>query len=923
MFLHTMGISVTVNAGAEPLTAELFFPFGLVAGGTVDLTISPSHSEKEDEAKRPFSLTHALVGGRKVPIARNNFEHTYKSSYLQKGLQVRSPLLNGLRVCQVRNVRRGSFERESKPLVTEQTSTADAARTAVRAGSRDSEMVIAESPDECKKALDDIIKAGEPATKTVFVCTECSHRTSDKEEAVEHCKSHLTSIVPSPVSNTAASNLPRRGRPRKYRFSCSTCPRSFPSQESLETHRRSHTSQSGNAVPANSARKDIVVDILRSDKPVNISGSVIVGNNGGSSHTSLPHLPQETLDEVVEPQLHDVNISAANSFFCLGCTKDFASAVELNSHRQSAHPGTHFCHICGEVFSEAHRLELHVTEAHGKGVCFYCTLCMAVFISEDVFNSHKASCGVACATSKRKRQEFICSHCSFITDTYANVCDHVAEKHPTVPLHRCSHCQRPFLHAAMCAHHVETVHSTSSSLEDKEVSKEGVCKKKNGNAACLYPCTFCDRVFKSLQGIQAHTNMHKNLRPYECRKCGASLSSIGNLRAHMVSIHGNPGDNAKCPHCPKVFKLKRSLNIHVRAVHGQKDRRQCDLCGKLLATEKKLQLHLALTHFGDVAGSEGRTFPLLAVHRCSDCNFKTFSYPRLKRHRVTHTGVYPHQCPECGKQFVFRDHLTRHVQSVHRRARLACPDCPRTFFSDRHYQHHLDTHRLAQGFPCMICNNFYETKAALEHHSQSHSESLPFECDLCKQRFKFSQGLSVHRRFQHRREGKSLWQNGDHTWRHSCDVCRIRFKYHSSLAAHRLSRHVDTERLTCTYCSRRFHSQGVLALHLRSHTAEKPHVCPHCGRAFSIPHNLKNHVVTQHTKEFKLFCPLCAKGVVSQLKLRQHLLQSHKATNSHRSPAASAAKSRWTAGLPEIIEDLAIAQVAIDDPASIFSEIIM
>ncbi|KAH6933326.1 hypothetical protein HPB50_014340 [Hyalomma asiaticum] len=161
-----------------------------------------------------------------------------------------------------------------------------------------------------------------------------------------------------------------------------------------------------------------------------------------------------------------------------------------------------------------------------------------------------------------------------------------------------------------------------------------------------------------------------------------------------------------------------------------------------------------------------------------------------------------------------------------------------------------------------MCDNFYETKAALDHHSQSHEASLPYQCELCKQRFKFSQGLSIHRRFRHSNEARSSsqWKSGDHTWHHSCDVCHIRFKYQSSLAAHRLNRHTDTERLTCTYCSRSFNSQSVLALHIRSHTGEKPHVCPHCSKAFSIPNNLKNHIITQHTKEFKFFCPLCSKG---------------------------------------------------------------
>ncbi|KAK8783224.1 hypothetical protein V5799_015431, partial [Amblyomma americanum] len=168
----------------------------------------------------------------------------------------------------------------------------------------------------------------------------------------------------------------------------------------------------------------------------------------------------------------------------------------------------------------------------------------------------------------------------------------------------------------------------------------------------------------------------------------------------MISIHGNPGDNAKCPHCPKVFKLMRSLKIHIRAIHSQESRKQCTLCGKLLATERKLQLHMALTHFGDPVDCQDNTFSLLRPQKCEQCDFKSFSYARLARHRVTHTGVYKHQCPECGKNFVVRDQMTRHIQVVHRKMHFACPDCPRVFYSEKLFQHHHDAHRLGQGFPC-------------------------------------------------------------------------------------------------------------------------------------------------------------------------------------------------------------------------------
>lgn len=897
-----MGIYVTVNLDVEPLTAELLFPLGLPAGSSVDLIVAPPSQPKAEDRKSPFSLCHALVCGRRVPIARNNFDKSFEAPSVPWGLCVRSPLVNGQRICQLKNVRKGT---STKPVANAVPQTPPV------------DTVVADDPEECKKALEDIIKAGEPETKTVFVCTECPHRTFDKDEAVEHCKSHLASTGPADAAS-AAKDVPRpppkRGRPPKERFHCNTCAKSFSSRQSLQTHLLNHTSR-GAAVPLVTRLKS-VSNVPPRSEPADCPQNPVSETTPGCPQT----LVSRALEEYTNPTLNipisgDSSTSGTTEFRCVGCAEMFASLSDLDTHRQSAHPDSHFCHICGELFSKAIHLESHVTAAHGKGICFYCTLCLMVFVGEESFKGHKARCGVVCATSKRKRREFICSHCSFITDAYSKLCDHVVEKHPNVSVHQCDYCQKPFLHSAMLEHHHETVHEKTDRPTAAGIGKNSTTR--------LYPCTFCDRVFRSHRGIQAHTNIHKNLRPYECRKCGASLTSMTNLKAHMVCIHGNPGDNAKCPHCPKVFKLKRSLNIHVRAIHSQEGRRQCELCGKWLATERKLQRHVALTHYGDSVNAQDGTFPLLRPLKCDRCDFKSFSYPRLARHRVTHTGVYPHQCPECNKQFVFRDQMTRHVQSVHRKVRLSCQQCPRLFFSEKLFQQHLDAHRLGQGFPCTMCDNFYETKAALDHHSQSHEASLPYQCELCKQRFKYSQGLSIHRRFRHSKEARSSsqWKSGDHTWRHSCDICRIRFKYQSSLAAHRLNRHTDAERLTCTYCSRSFNSQSVLALHIRSHTGEKPHVCPHCSKAFSIPNNLKNHIITQHTKEFKFFCPLCSKGAVSQIKLRQHLLQSHKAIND----SSSKYKRTVTKTVPDMpdIDDLPMSQVAVEDAASILSQIIM
>jgi hypothetical protein len=52
------------------------------------------------------------------------------------------------------------------------------------------------------------------------------------------------------------------------------------------------------------------------------------------------------------------------------------------------------------------------------------------------------------------------------------------------------------------------------------------------------------------------------------------------------------------------------------------------------------------------------------------------------------------------------------------------------------------------------------------------------------------------------------------------------------------------KRYLCDQCPKRFHQRSNLLTHLRTHTGEKPFVCPHenCGRKFTQSSNLRRHL---------------------------------------------------------------------------------
>ncbi|XP_067676881.1 myoneurin-like [Haliotis asinina] len=218
-------------------------------------------------------------------------------------------------------------------------------------------------------------------------------------------------------------------------------------------------------------------------------------------------------------------------------------------------------------------------------------------------------------------------------------------------------------------------------------------------------CPGCSATFETSDDLQNHIETSSEHNAFRCTQCGVAYIRKSNLTRHMRTVHSN-AFHLKCRSCNIVTKTERELRNHCLEVHNNSSPFECE--------------------------EEG-------------CNYRTYKYDFLRRHKQIHSEQRDYVCDKCGKTFSQQAGLLSHHRTCYHLQEYLCDVCGQAF---NHYQsmksHRRSIHYGERPFMCTDCGTRFSDHRNLKRHRRIHENAFPYSCQICGQKYRHSNSLKAH-----------------------------------------------------------------------------------------------------------------------------------------------------------------------------------
>ena len=415
-------------------------------------------------------------------------------------------------------------------------------------------------------------------------------------------------------------------------------------------------------------------------------------------------------------------------FTCEKCGSKFYSLKSLEKHQRTVYCSVdhekHVCDHCKKGFSTESKLKMHKLNA--KGACLppdeqdwkckichiqlnslkaytdhqwkkhqspriYCDLC-GNMVLEERFEVHRESC-LKNFNENFAGHPFQCDKCKRSYKTKKLLWHHGIRVHENLQI-KCDHCDLTFANKTKLKEHVKVMHSSR-----------------------VYTCEFCDGTFKTDRQYWWHMDKVHPEKIMRCKYCNRRFVTKERLEKHSCDAKKEAEaktrqekDHFDCKVCTAKLSTIVELKDHMVIFH-QSSEIFCEFCGKDIQTQK------FYNHVESCIQIYNEKY-VGKKHKCDRCRRSFDNYGTMASHiRHNHNKIRA-ECQHCGKSFANHSQRNDHVKVEHEGILFYCEHCGQSFKTTANMKYHLAKyHGEGKKYHCDKCPAVFVQKQRLDEHN--------------------------------------------------------------------------------------------------------------------------------------------------------------------------------------------------------------